>query len=112
MFRDYSYLYTQESLLVVLRETWHACNQYWVRHVQNKNPTAVFLFLLISFLISVVWGLGWSESTAGRAFALHAANLDSIPLPLSERPAIYQKYLAHTAEPGKLPVAYLICQKQ
>ena len=48
---------------------------------------------------------GWSDSAAGRAFPLHGANLSSIPPTLSESPAHYQEYLAHTAEPDKLPLA-------
>ena len=56
--------------------------------------------------------MDWSDSTVGSAFALHVADPGSIPLSLSENPASYREYPARMAEPGKLPVAYLICQKQ
>ena len=46
---------------------------------------------------------GWSNSTAGRAFALHAANPGSIPPSLSESPASYRASPAsYMAEPGKI----------
>ena len=36
--------------------------------------------------------MGWSNSTAGRAFALHAADPGLIPPSLSESPASYREY--------------------
>ena len=56
--------------------------------------------------------LDWSDSTAGRAFSLYAADLGSIPPSLLESLASYREYPAHMAEPGKLPGVYSICQKQ
>ena len=63
MFRGYSYLSTQGSLLVVLRGTWHAGNQSWGSHGQDNNPPAVFLFIIIIIIINDIWSL---EATAGK----------------------------------------------
>ena len=65
----------------------------------------VILYYLSSLII-------FYFSTAGRMFALQAADLGSIPPSLSESPASYREYPVHTAEPGKLPMADSICQTQ
>ena len=53
-----------------------------------------------------------SDSTAGRAFALLAANWGSIPPSPLVGPASYREYPTSMAEPGKLPKVYSMCQKQ
>ena len=84
---------------VLMNHPWQCSGDHMGCWESNPGPPRArqmpypLYYCSIPCLLHLVWS-GGSYSTAGRAFALHTANLGSIPPPLSESLASYWEYLA------------------